>query len=258
MLEDTKAYITIKDYKSEFPNKIPCRLINPSKSSIGKISKVILDRINEKIISSVTINQWKNTSAFLKWYSKIASKTEWSLIQFDIDSFYPSITRGPINKVIEFAKTIVDIPDEDLSIIMESRKTLLFNEKVPWVKKERDEDFDVPMGYYDDAEVCEITRSYILNWLSDILDKDLVGLYKDDRLAIVRYLSGPEIEMKRKAMIKVFKECGLDITIQTNLKIVNFRDVEMNLDTGIYRSYRKPDKIPVYINRKSNHHPYYN
>ena len=50
MLEETEAYITIKDDKSEFPNKIPCRLINSSKSSIGKISKVILDKINEKIM----------------------------------------------------------------------------------------------------------------------------------------------------------------------------------------------------------------
>ena len=98
----------MKDHKSEFPNKIPCRLINPSKSSIGKISKVILDRINEKIISSVTMNQWRNTSAILKWYN----------IQFDIESFYPSITGGLMNKAIEFAKTIVDIPDENLSVIM--------------------------------------------------------------------------------------------------------------------------------------------
>ena len=49
----TEACITIKDHKSELPNKIPCHLIHSSKSSIGKISTVILDRINEKIISSV-------------------------------------------------------------------------------------------------------------------------------------------------------------------------------------------------------------
>ena len=129
MLEETEAYITIKDHKSKFPNKILCRLINPSKSYIGKISKVILDRINEKIISLVTINQWKNTSAVLKWYSKIPRKTECSFIQFDIESFYPSITRGLMNKAIEFAKTIADIPDGDLSIIMQSKKHYCLAEK---------------------------------------------------------------------------------------------------------------------------------
>ena len=82
MLEETETYITIKDHKSEFPDKIHCRWINQYKSSIGKISKVILDRINEKIISSVTINQWKNASAVLKWYSKIPSKTQYLFIQF--------------------------------------------------------------------------------------------------------------------------------------------------------------------------------
>ena len=46
MLEETAAYITIKDHKSELPNKILSRFINSSKSSTGKISKVILDRIN--------------------------------------------------------------------------------------------------------------------------------------------------------------------------------------------------------------------
>ena len=47
-------------------------------------------------------------------------------------------------------------------------------EKVPRVRKERDEDFDVPMGFYDGAEVCEIVGPYILNLFSNILDKDLV------------------------------------------------------------------------------------
>ena len=73
------------------------------------------------------MNQWKNTSAILKWYNEIPSKTQCSFIQFDIESFYPSITRRLMDKDKEFAKNIADIPDEDLSIIMQSRKTLLFS-----------------------------------------------------------------------------------------------------------------------------------
>ena len=86
-------------------------------------------------------------------------------------------------------------------------------------KKEREEDFNVPMGCYGSAEVCEIAGSYILNLLSNILDKELVGLNRDNGLTIVRNLSGLEMERKRKVIIKLFKECGLNITIQTNLKI---------------------------------------
>ena len=58
MLE-TEAYITIKDQKEGFPNNLSFRLLNPSKSDIGKISKNILDRINKSLIAFTHANQWK-------------------------------------------------------------------------------------------------------------------------------------------------------------------------------------------------------
>ena len=45
-LDENEAYVTIKDHKERFPEKISCRLINPCKTDIGKISKQILDRVN--------------------------------------------------------------------------------------------------------------------------------------------------------------------------------------------------------------------
>ena len=45
-MQESESYITVKDHKKDFPHKISCRLINPSKSDIGKISKHILDKIN--------------------------------------------------------------------------------------------------------------------------------------------------------------------------------------------------------------------
>ena len=42
-MEESEAYITVKDNKDEFPNKISCRLINLSKSNLGTLSKFILD-----------------------------------------------------------------------------------------------------------------------------------------------------------------------------------------------------------------------
>ena len=47
---ENESYITIKHHKEDFPNKISCRLINPSKSDIGKISKSILDKTITKTV----------------------------------------------------------------------------------------------------------------------------------------------------------------------------------------------------------------
>jgi len=47
-MNTNNAFITIKDHKSNFPYNIKCRVLNPCKSSIGKISKCILDRIISK------------------------------------------------------------------------------------------------------------------------------------------------------------------------------------------------------------------
>ena len=44
---NTDSFITMKDHKPYFMNNPTCRLINPSKSEIGIISKQILDNINK-------------------------------------------------------------------------------------------------------------------------------------------------------------------------------------------------------------------
>ena len=53
----------------------------------------------------------------------------------------------------------------------------------------------------------------------------------------------------------MFKTAGLNITIQSGLGIVDFLDVQFNLNNGTYQSYRKPDNTLVYINKKSNYPP---
>lgn len=248
-MEESEAYITVKDHKDEFPNKIPCHLINPSKSNLGKISKGILDKINQQFVTSTNINQWKNTQNVIDWFINIENKNDCAFVQFDIESFYPSITKELLDKAIAFAKEITHISNEHLDIIMQSRKTLLFHNQEPWVKKQGDEDFDVPMGCYDGAEICELVGSYLLNQLSKLVDKKCFGLYRDDGLGVLRNLSGPQTERKKKAIVKLFKDCGLGLTIQANLRIVNFLDVEFNLETGTYRPYRKPDNNPIYLNK---------
>ena len=51
-LAEKKAFITLKDGKPKFQDRPTCRLINPSKSEIGIISKQILDEIKTPLSST--------------------------------------------------------------------------------------------------------------------------------------------------------------------------------------------------------------
>ena len=97
---------------------------------------------------------------------------------------------------------------------------------------------------------------FILNGFSNEYGKESIGLYRDDGLAILKNTSGPQTEQIRKNITRHFKNHGLKITMQTNLKIVNYPDVTFNLTNGSYYPYRKPNNLPRYINIKSNHPPH--
>ena len=107
------------------------------------------------------------------------------------------------------------------------------------------------MGSYDGAEVCELVGLFILNGLANEYGKKSIGLYRDDGLAIFKNTSGPQTQRIRKNITNH----GLKITIQTNLKIVNYLDVTFNFTNGSYYPYRKPSNLPQYIIIKSNHPP---
>ena len=47
--KNRRAYITLKDTKENFERKPACRLINPQKPEIGRVSKQILSRIVENV-----------------------------------------------------------------------------------------------------------------------------------------------------------------------------------------------------------------
>ena len=137
---------------------------------------------------------------------------------------------------------------------MHARKSLLFSNGTSWVKKDSNM-FDVTMGCYDGAEICELVGLFILNELCAKYGKKNIGLYRDDGLAVFRNTPGPQADRTRKDITRLFKNHGLNITIQTNLKIVNYLDVTFNLTNETYYPYRKPNDQPLYINTKSNHPP---
>ena len=70
VMEDNNAFITLKDDKDNFNSHPKCRLKNPAKSELGKVSKVILDDINNAIRSTLNVNQWKNSNSVIDWLKK--------------------------------------------------------------------------------------------------------------------------------------------------------------------------------------------
>ena len=263
VMSENPAFITIKHHKRNFEDNTQCRLINPAKSQIGKISKTILDSINIELRASLKLSQWKSTREVIDWFDTIENKRDKNFIQFDICEFYPSISEELLTKALDFAQShdciARLISKENREIIMHCRKSFLFTvdqgnkdgRPTPWTKMTGD--FDVTMGAPDGAEVCELVGLYILNELSKNLPDIDFGLYRDDGLAVHKTTSGPQRDRVRKKIIAIFQEHGLKIEIDTNLKTVNFLDITLNLDKSKYSPYMKPNDKPIYVHNESNH-----
>ena len=129
-MQEPEAFLTVKDQKEGFPHTLFFRLINPSKPDFGKISQSLLDTINANILKQTNINQWKKSQVITS-FKNIKSKKTSSFVNFDVENFYPSISIDLFTDAISYAKTITNIDDDQLSMIMKSRKTLLFNSSRP-------------------------------------------------------------------------------------------------------------------------------
>ena len=135
----------------------------------------------------------KSTWISGKIQKSIKDKQRCKFVIFDIKDFYPSIKESLLKQSLDFAEKYIKVTSEDKAIIKHARKSLLFNKQQIWIKKESGL-FDVTMGAYDGAEVCELVGIFILYQLSRIYNKNDIGLYRDDGLAVFRNTSGPQTE----------------------------------------------------------------
>ena len=115
--------------------------------------------------------------------------------------------------------------------------------------------FYVTMKAYDGAEVCELIGIYMLHLIGKKYDSKNIGLCRDDGLAAFKNVSGPASEKIKKQLQSLFKQKGLQIITECNLKVVNYLDVTFNLNDGSYRPYRKPNDETHYIHIQSDHPP---
>ena len=215
----------------------------------------MIQNINSKILEKLKLNQWHNTANVINWFKNIENKSLYTFTVFDIEEFYPSITENLLKKALDFAKTQTKITQEQLKLIFHCRKSLLYDKNEAWVKQKGNMEFDVTMGSYDGAEVCELVGMFLLNELSKKYNKTDIGLYRDDGLAIFKNTSGPQNERIKKDLISSFKKHDLKIEIKCNLKATDYLDVTFNLTDGTYKPFSKPNNTTRYINSKSNHPP---
>ena len=247
------AFLTVKDHKDDFINNTKCRLLNPTKPEVGKISKKILEHVVNVVKSKSKLRQWKNTHEVLMWFKQLKNKQKKTFILFDVCSFYPSITPELLSLALDWATMYVNISRDEKNIIMQSKKSYLYARNKPWVKK-GDKNFDVGMGAFDSAESCDIVGLYLLDQLNNRIKELEVGIYRDDALGVVE-TTARNAEKIRQKIIQIMSEHGLKITSTANLKVVEFLDVSLDLKNECYRPFIKPGDRPRYVNSKSNHPP---
>ena len=112
-------------------------------------------------------------------------------------------------------------------------------------QKDTSVEFDVTMGSYDGAEVCEVVGLFMLDMLSKSFEKKYFSLYRDDGLSIFRNYNSHQNDKFRKDLMKLFKKYQLNLDIKCNLKIVRYLGISFVLNAGIYKRFNKPNNKPL-------------
>ena len=229
------------------------RVINPTKSELGKVSKQMLTEIISAVKSKSQLLQWKNSDATIDWFQKLENKHKLRFMVFDVVDFYASITPELLENSLTFTARYTQITQQTKDIIHQATHSFLFSDNQSWVKKNGGT-FDITMGGFHGAEVFDLIGLYILSQLAEVVPSSCIGLYRDDGLC-VSSATPRQLEIMKKKICRIFDQNNLKITIEANLKVVNFLDVNFDLNTGIFKPYMKENGHPVYVDCKSNHTP---
>ena len=156
-------------------------------------------------------------------------------------NFYASITPQLLENSLTFATSFTRISKETKTTIMQATNSFLCSNGQTWIKRESGK-YDITMGGFHGAEICELVGLHILSKLKHILPN--VGLYRDDGLA-VSSATPRQNEPLKKQICKVFKDIGLSVTITANTTKVDFLDISMDLQSGIYQPFIKENDSPM-------------
>lgn len=101
--------------------------------------------------------------------------------------------------------------------------------------------------------MTDLVGLFILYNLTKDINVMDIGLYRDDGLMIIKESNGPKCERTKKIILNEFRRIKLKVDIISDVKTVNFLDVNFDLRKGIYQPYRKENSNPIYVHPLSNH-----
>jgi hypothetical protein len=136
---------------------------------------------------------------------------------------------------------LATIPNNDISIIKHARKSLLFGNGKLWTKKAGGNSlFDVTIGSFDGAEICELVGLFILNHLGKRFGKKNIGITRQLPTAI----------NKRIALLSSDEQTFMESTpvYQNALRHSNFDHEFTNAQIASQRTRRNRQRNIIWFN----------
>ena len=88
--------------------------------------------------------------------------------------------------------------EDKIKIIKHSRKTLLFNNEILWIKKGARGNYDNPLRVYGGVKICELVGCLLLYNLNNIIYPCNHSLYRVDGLITVDNCNSRKSDVIRK------------------------------------------------------------
>ena len=131
----------------------------------GRVAMKIVDKIVKQIREKdVSAKQAISTGEVIEWFKDLKDKKHFKFINWDIDNFYASITPNIVEQALDWAAHYVDITPHQRKVVMQSCQSFLYFGGQAWRKK-GDDNFDVSMGAYHGAQLCELVGLFLMSRL---------------------------------------------------------------------------------------------
>ena len=153
----------------------------------------------------------------------------WNLFDYvwRVIRYAPVVTSNSSPALPECAKTKTSITQKVEKFLFDSWKSLLFKDQQTWTEKWEDL-FDIIMGPCDGVKIFELVGSFIPSIFQQVNNVNNFILYRDDVLAAVKNMSGPQPEKGQKELQVLFIKFGLNLIIECNKTTVDYLDITLN------------------------------